>query len=79
MAAGWSVTSPGSHLFQSFNGLQQLAETRRFKVICLILTHDLIVLDFVSSFFIFIFISFPNRIKGLSIASLFMAFLDLTL
>lgn len=31
MAAGWSVTSPGSHLFQSFNGLQQLAETRRFK------------------------------------------------
>ncbi|CAK9313169.1 unnamed protein product [Citrullus colocynthis] len=31
MAAGWSVTSPGSHLFQSFNGLQQLAEARRFK------------------------------------------------
>ncbi|XP_038886349.1 pyridoxal phosphate phosphatase isoform X2 [Benincasa hispida] len=31
MAPGWSVISPESHLFQSFNGLQQLAETRRFK------------------------------------------------
>ncbi|XP_023002867.1 pyridoxal phosphate phosphatase [Cucurbita maxima] len=31
MAPGWSVMAPESHLFQSLNGLQQLAETRRFK------------------------------------------------
>ncbi|KAG6585231.1 pyridoxal phosphate phosphatase [Cucurbita moschata] len=31
MAPGWSVMAPESRLFQSLNGLQQLAETRRFK------------------------------------------------
>ncbi|KGN47825.2 hypothetical protein Csa_018984 [Cucumis sativus] len=31
MAPGWSVMSPESHLFQSCNGLQQLAQTCRFK------------------------------------------------